>query len=76
MSKSSITGTVANELRLVYADGKTLRLTETPIRQEEDAMQNAHLRLGLLEYHGSRKGRPPESGCGSPLISAKMRKRI
>jgi hypothetical protein len=27
----------ANELRLVYADGGTLRLTETPIRQEEDA---------------------------------------
>jgi hypothetical protein len=27
----------ANELRLVYADGRTLRLTETPIRQEEDA---------------------------------------
>ena len=27
----------ANELRLVYADGRTLKLTETPIRQEEDA---------------------------------------
>jgi hypothetical protein len=27
----------ANELRLVYADGRTLRLTETPIRQEEEA---------------------------------------
>jgi len=27
----------ANELRLVYADGRTLRLTETPIKQEEDA---------------------------------------
>ena len=27
----------ANELRLVYADGRTLRLTETPIRQEDDA---------------------------------------
>jgi hypothetical protein len=26
----------ANELRLVYADGRTLKLTETPIRQEED----------------------------------------
>ena len=27
----------ANELRLVYADGRTLKLTETPIHQEEDA---------------------------------------
>ncbi len=27
----------ANELRLVYADGRTLRLTETSIRQEDDA---------------------------------------
>ncbi len=26
----------ANELRLVYADGRTLKLTETPIRQEEE----------------------------------------
>jgi hypothetical protein len=26
----------ANELRLVYADGRTLKLTETPIQQEED----------------------------------------
>jgi hypothetical protein len=27
----------ANELRLIYADGRTLRLSETPIQQEEDA---------------------------------------
>jgi hypothetical protein len=27
----------ANELRFVYADGRTLKLTETPIRQEDDA---------------------------------------
>jgi hypothetical protein len=27
----------ANELRLVYADGRTLKLTEAPIRPEEDA---------------------------------------
>jgi hypothetical protein len=27
----------ANELRLVYADGRTRKLTDTPIRQEEDA---------------------------------------
>ena len=26
----------ANELRLVYADGRTLKLTETPLRPEED----------------------------------------
>ncbi len=26
----------ANELRLVYADGRTLKLTETPIQQEEE----------------------------------------
>jgi hypothetical protein len=26
----------ANELRLVYADGRRLKLTETPIRQEEE----------------------------------------
>jgi hypothetical protein len=27
----------ANELRLVYADGRTLKLTETPAKKEDEA---------------------------------------
>lgn len=39
-----------NELRLVYADGRTRKLTETPMKSEGGPMEKAHLRLGLLEY--------------------------
>jgi len=59
---------VANELRLVYADGRTLKLTETPIRQEKMPMQNAHLRLGLLEYHRITEKTSTRIVCGLPPI--------
>ena len=39
----------SNELHLLYITGKVMKLTEKAPRKET-AMENAHLRMGLLEY--------------------------
>ena len=44
----------ANELALVYEDGRTLVLGD---KEREDRMENAHLRMGRLEYRRN-SGKP------------------
>lgn len=52
----------ANELRLIYADGRTLKLTETPIQQEEESDEHPYKPVRSEFRKQSNSTFPPITG--------------